>query len=92
MRTAYGLTSARMFMTGGSNGAQMTHAFAFHRADLVGAVATGAGSLPVTPKAGACTTGPSRTVLSPSNPLTGIQNRDIEFAEVVWAFFRARLP
>jgi polyhydroxybutyrate depolymerase len=35
---------------------------------------------------------PSRTVLSPPNPLTGIQNRDIEFAEVVWAFFRARLP
>jgi polyhydroxybutyrate depolymerase len=92
VRAAYGLTSARLFMTGGSNGAQMTHAFAFHRADLVGAVATGAGSLPVTPKAGACTSGPSRTVLSPPNPLTGIQNRDIEFAEVVWAFFRARLP
>jgi len=188
VRTAYGLTSARLFMTGGSNGAQMTHAFAFNRADLVGAVATGAGSLPVTPKAGGCTSGPSRplpimilhgsgdtqmpwgggcvadiggncnrgrvisaeatrdrwlqinglsgvtatvtvvdssaadagpanrfdyagaapvrwwrldgaghttpsrTVLSPANPVTGIQNRDIEFAEVVWAFFKARLP
>jgi polyhydroxybutyrate depolymerase len=177
-----------MFMTGGSNGAQMTHAFAFNRADLVGAVATGSGSLPVTPKTGGCATGPSRplpimilhgsgdtqmpwgggcvadiggncnrgrvisaeatrdrwlqinglagvtptttvvdssaadagpanrfdyvgaapvrwwrldgaghtvpsrTVLSPPNPVTGIQNRDIEFAEIVWAFFKARLP
>jgi hypothetical protein len=27
-----------------------------------------------------------------TTPVTGIQNRDIEFAEVVWAFFRARLP
>jgi hypothetical protein len=27
-----------------------------------------------------------------SNPFTGIQNRDIEFAEAVWAFFAARLP
>jgi len=26
------------------------------------------------------------------NPLTGIQNRDIEFAEVAWAFFAPRLP
>ena len=188
VRTAYGLTSARMFMTGGSNGAQMTHAFAFNRADLVGAVATGSGSLPVTPKAGGCSSGPSRplpimivhgsgdtqmpwaggcvadiggncnrgrvisaeatrdrwlqinglggvtptttvvdssaadagpasrfdypgsapvrwwrldgaghttpsrTVLSTPNPVTGIQNRDIEFAEIVWAFFKARLP
>jgi hypothetical protein len=24
--------------------------------------------------------------------VTGIQNRDIEFAEVVWVFFKARLP
>ncbi len=188
VRTAYGLTSARMFMTGGSNGAQMTHAFAFSRADLVGAVATGSGSLPVNPKAGGCTSGPSRplpimivhgtgdtqmpwaggcvadiggncnrgrvisaeatrdrwlqinglagvtptttmvdssaadagpanrfdyvgaapvrwwrldgaghavptrTVLSPPNPVTGVQNRDIEFAEIVWEFFKARLP
>jgi polyhydroxybutyrate depolymerase len=41
---------------------------------------------------GAGHTTPSRTVLSPANPVTGIQNRDIEFAEVVWAFFKARLP
>jgi polyhydroxybutyrate depolymerase len=188
VRTEYGLTTSRMFMTGGSNGAQMTHAFAFNRADLVAAVASGAGSLPQTPLPGACTTGPSRplpilllhgtgdpampwaggcvanvggacnrgrvisaeatrdrwlqinsltgvsptqTVLDgnksdpgPANrfdyagatpmqwwrldgaghatpsqivlvnpsPTSGIQNRDIEFAEVVWAFFAARLP
>ena len=41
---------------------------------------------------GAGHTTPSRTVLSPPNPVTGIQNRDIEFAEIVWAFFKARLP
>ena len=188
VRTEYGLTTSRMFMTGGSNGAQMTHAFAFNRADLVAAVGTGSGSLPLNPKPGPCTTGPSRplpivilhgtgdtqmpwlggcvanvggacnrgqvisaeatrdrwlqinglggvspsqtvidgnktdagpanrfdyagtiplqwwrldgaghtaasqTVLVNSNPLTGIQNRDIEFAEAVWAFFKARLP
>ncbi|WP_397595638.1 alpha/beta hydrolase family esterase [Silanimonas sp.] len=188
VRSEYGLTTSRMFMTGGSNGAQMTHAFAFSRADLVAAVATGAGSLPQTPLPGPCTTGPSRplpillmhgsgdpampwaggcvanvggacnrgrvisaeatrdrwlqingltgvsptqtvlddnksdpgpanrfdyagttpmqwwrldgaghmqpsqTVLVNSSPTSGIQNRDIEFAEVVWAFFANQLP
>jgi polyhydroxybutyrate depolymerase len=57
---AYGLGRERMFLAGSSNGAQMTHAFAFHHADRVGAVATGAGSLPEAPLPGACTTGPSR--------------------------------
>jgi polyhydroxybutyrate depolymerase len=188
VRTEYGMTTSRMFMTGTSNGAQMTHAFAFNRADLVAAVATASGSLPVNPKPGPCTTGPSRplpilvlhgtsdtqmpygggcvanlgsacnrgrvisaeatrdrwlqinglsgvspshtvldgsktdagpanrfdyadtiplqwwrldgaghtvasqTVIVSPNPLTGIQNRDIEFAEVAWAFFASRLP
>jgi polyhydroxybutyrate depolymerase len=187
VRTEYGLTGSRMFMAGGSNGAQMTHAFAFNRTDLVAAVATSSGSLPQTPKPGACSTGPSRAlpilivhgtadtqmpwsggcvanlgglcnrgrvisaeatrdrwllinglssatpsssvveinltdggpanrldyagavplqwwrldgaghtvssqiVLKDSTPVTGIQNRDIEFAEVAWAFFAARL-
>ncbi len=187
VRDEYGLTSAEMFMVGGSNGAQMTHAFAFHHADLVGAVATGAGSLPETPLEGPCSRGPSRAlpillmhgtadsqmpwaggcvanlggacnrgrvisaeatrdrwleinglggemptqsvveessndggtaersvyagatpvewwrlegaghtvpsqaVSVPANPITGTQNRDIEFAEVVWDFFTARL-
>jgi polyhydroxybutyrate depolymerase len=188
VRGEYGLTTSRMFMAGGSNGAQMTHAFAFNRADLVAAVATSAGSLPQTPSAGGCTSGPSRplpivilhgsgdtqmpwaggcvaniggncnrgrvvsaeatrdrwlqingltgvaptttvvdssmadagpanrfryagaapvewwrldgaghtvssrTVLVAPNPATGIQNRDVEFAEVAWAFFKSRLP
>lgn len=188
VRGEYGLTASRMFMTGGSNGAQMTHAFAFRHTELVGAVATGAGSLPVTPLPGRCTTGPSRplpililhgsgdtqmpwnggcvadiggacnrgrvisaldtrdrwlainglgnvppttvvidsstadagpanrfdyagptpvqwwrldgaghtapsrTVLTAPNSTTGTQNRDVEFAEVVWAFFKGRLP
>jgi polyhydroxybutyrate depolymerase len=187
IRDAYALPSARVFMAGGSNGAQMTHAFAFHHVELLGAVATSAGSLPETPLAGPCTTGPSRplpivilhgtadtqmpwgggcvanlggacnrgrvvsaeatrdrwlaingltgvtpttsvveqsagdggpanrfdyagaaplqwwkldgaghtvssrTVLVPTNPTTGAQNRDVEFAEVAWAFFSARL-
>ncbi len=56
----FSLSRERRFMTGGSNGAQMTHAFAFNRADLVGAVATGSGSLPETPLAGPCTSGPSQ--------------------------------
>jgi len=186
--TEYGLDSRRLFMTGGSNGAQMTHAFAFHHADRVAAVATGSGSLPLNPRPGPCTTGPSRplpililhgdadfpmpwaggcvanlggacnrgrvisaeatrdrwlqinglqgavptqstvevdptdggpaqrfdyaganplqwwrligaghatpsrSVLVAPNPATGIQSRDIEFAEVVWAFFASRLP
>jgi hypothetical protein len=34
----------------------------------------------------------SRTVAVATNALAGIQNRDIEFAEVAWAFFAARLP
>ncbi|MCA3161487.1 MAG: serine hydrolase, partial [Burkholderiales bacterium] len=34
----------------------------------------------------------SQIVLKDSTPVTGIQNRDIEFAEVAWAFFKSRLP
>jgi polyhydroxybutyrate depolymerase len=188
MRQQYGLTSSRMFMVGGSNGAQMAQAFAFHRPELVGAVASSAGSLPASPLPGRCTTGPGRplpilllhgtadtampwsggcvanlggacargrvipaeatrdrwlqinglasvtpthtvidsvpsdggpanrfdyagaapvqwwrldgaghavasqTVLLPPSRAAGIQNRDIEFAEVAWAFFSSRLP
>ncbi|MFN9729164.1 MAG: hypothetical protein ACK59M_01700, partial [Pseudomonadota bacterium] len=40
---------------------------------------------------GAGHTSPSRTVLVPPSNARGIQNRDIEFAEVVWAFFKSRL-
>ena len=34
----------------------------------------------------------SRSVLVAPNPTTGIQNRDVEFAEIAWDFFAARLP
>ena len=66
VRTEYGLPSSRMFMAGGSNGAQMTHAFAFQRAELVGAVASSAGSLPGTPNAGR----------GPPRPVCFVYNRD----------------
>jgi polyhydroxybutyrate depolymerase len=188
VRSAYGLPSAAVFMAGGSNGAQMTHAFAFHHAEAVGAVATSSGSLPESPLPGPCTRGPSRpvpivllhgtadtpmpwgggcvanlggachrgrvlsaeatrdrwlainglagvaptrvevnprlddagaaqrwdyagpapvqwwrlegaghttpsqTVLPPAHPVVGVQSRDLEFAEVAWAFFAATLP
>ena len=188
VRTELGLSAGQVFMAGGSNGAQMTHAFAFHHPELLGAAATGAGSLAESPLPGPCATGPSRplpivilhgtddtqmpydggcvadlggacnrgrvvsadatrdrwltinglvgveptatmveddpddagpanrfvyageapvewwrldgaghtvpsrTVLVATNRFTGAQNRDIEFAEVAWAFFAARLP
>jgi polyhydroxybutyrate depolymerase len=31
---------------------------------------------------------PSKTVFTNSTPASGIQNRDIEFAEVAWSFFK----
>lgn len=40
---------------------------------------------------GAGHTAASRTVLITPNALTGIQNRDVEFADIAWAFFAARL-
>jgi polyhydroxybutyrate depolymerase len=33
----------------------------------------------------------SRTVLVPPNATTGMQNRDVEFAEIAWEFFKSRL-
>lgn len=40
---------------------------------------------------GAGHTVPSRTVLVQASAAAGLQNRDIEFAEVAWAFFNERL-
>ena len=184
----YTLPASRIFMTGTSNGAMMTHAMAMTRPDLLGAVATAGGSLAAAPKPGACAKGPtqplpilmahgtadtqmpheggcvanlggrcnrgtvvsaeatrdrwlqanglsgiqprqqvidsdttdagpairfdfdgpypvqwwqlegaghtvpSRSVRLPSNRQTGVQNRDVEFAEIAWAFFKERLP
>lgn len=184
----YGLSSDRVFMAGGSNGAMMTHAFAISRPELLAGAATSSGSLAANPKSGPCEKGPasplpilivhgtgdtqmpysggcvanlggscnrgrviaaeatrdrwlqanglagivpdqevverdsgdagpanrfdypgpvplrwwrldgaghtvaSRSVPLASNRLTGIQNRDVEFAEIAWEFFRERLP
>lgn len=41
---------------------------------------------------GAGHTVPSRSVAVSPNRLTGVQNRDVEFAEIAWEFFRERLP
>lgn len=59
---AYGLPSDSVFMAGSSNGAQMSQAFAFHHPEMIGAVASNAGSLPRDPVPGPCTTGPSQPV------------------------------
>ncbi|MFM8858128.1 MAG: alpha/beta hydrolase family esterase [Actinomycetota bacterium] len=60
--SAYELPFDRVFMAGSSNGAQMSQTFAFHHPDLVGAIASNAGSQPQVPRPGACTTGPSQPV------------------------------
>lgn len=62
LRTQYSLPSAKIFMAGGSNGAQMTLAYAISRASNVAAIATGSGNLPQSPKSGACSGTPSRRV------------------------------
>lgn len=62
VRTQYGLPTSRVFMAGGSNGAQMTLAYAIVRAGNVAAVAASAGNLPRNPKAGACSGVPTRRV------------------------------
>ena len=62
LRSQYKLPSTKIFMTGGSNGAQMTLAYAITRANNVEAVATSSGNLPQNPKPGACSGAPSRRV------------------------------
>lgn len=58
-----------------------------HRFDYAGAVPVQWWRLD-----GAGHTGASRSVLVAPSGVSGIQNRDIEFAEVAWAFFAARIP
>jgi polyhydroxybutyrate depolymerase len=60
LRADYGLPASRVFMTGTSNGALMTLAFAAADTDQLGAIAVSSGNLPESPRPGACTTGPSR--------------------------------
>ena len=62
LRTQYSLPRAKIFMAGGSNGAQMTLAYAISRASNVAAIATSSGNLPQSPKSGACSGTPSRRV------------------------------
>jgi poly(3-hydroxybutyrate) depolymerase len=187
LRSQYGLPASRVFMAGGSNGAQMTLAYAITRATNLAAVATANGNLPENPQPGPCSAPPARAVpalmvhgtadlpmpyaggcvadlgggcargrvitaeatrdywlnanglaaVSPvttvinladgdggpanrsryagadpvawwrldgaghpvpsrtvlvTSPVAGLQNRDVEFAEIAWEFFAARLP
>lgn len=62
VREAYALPASRVFMSGTSNGAQMTMAFAAIATDDVAAIAVSSGNLPEAPLPGACTTGPTRPV------------------------------
>ena len=62
LRTQYGLPASRVFLAGGSNGAQMAQAYAVTRASRVAAVASSGGSLPQNPKAGECSAQPARPV------------------------------
>jgi polyhydroxybutyrate depolymerase len=60
LRTEYGLPASRVFLSGGSNGAQMVLAYAITRAENFGAIAVGNGNLPLNPKPGACSAPPAR--------------------------------
>jgi len=62
VRGEYGLPVSRVFMSGGSNGAQMSLAYAATRSANVAAVATSSGNLPTNPKPGVCSAAPSRPV------------------------------
>lgn len=62
LRADFELSAGEVFMAGGSNGAMMTQSFAFAHPDQVAAVASSAGNLPVSPRPGSCTTGPTRPV------------------------------
>lgn len=60
LRSDFALPASRVFMSGTSNGAQMTLAFAAIASDDIAALAISSGNLPEKPLPGACTQGPSR--------------------------------
>ena len=60
LRSQYGLPGARVFMAGGSNGAQMTLSYAMAGPANVAAVASSNGNMAKTPKTGACSAAPPR--------------------------------
>ena len=57
LRTELGLSTSDIFLTGTSNGAVMTFAYAFHYPETVKAIAISSGNLPAFPKTGPCTAG-----------------------------------
>ncbi|MFM7837958.1 MAG: alpha/beta hydrolase family esterase, partial [Chitinophagaceae bacterium] len=54
-----GLTAAKMFLTGTSNGALMTLTYSFQQPQTIRAIGFSAGNLPLNPEPGLCTTGSS---------------------------------
>ncbi|MFN9032318.1 MAG: hypothetical protein ACK5WU_01075 [Alphaproteobacteria bacterium] len=60
LRTAYGLPTSKVFMAGGSNGAQMTLSYALAGPANVAAVASSNGNMAKSPKTGACSASPPR--------------------------------
>jgi polyhydroxybutyrate depolymerase len=62
LRADYALGADRVFMSGTSNGGQMTLAFAAQASDDVAAIAISSANLPEKPLAGPCTRGPSRPI------------------------------
>lgn len=54
LRAEFDLPASRVFMAGGSNGAQMTLAYALAGPGNVAAIAVSNGNLPLNPKSGAC--------------------------------------
>jgi polyhydroxybutyrate depolymerase len=60
LRAEYGLSASRVFLSGGSNGAQMVLGYAIARAENFEAIAVGNGNLPLNPKPGACSAPPAR--------------------------------
>jgi poly(3-hydroxybutyrate) depolymerase len=54
LREQYGISSERVFVSGGSNGALMTFALVKHHPEMMRAIATAIGNLPAVPRAGSC--------------------------------------
>jgi polyhydroxybutyrate depolymerase len=54
------MTPNNMYLTGTSNGALMTYAYAFQFPETIRAVAVSSGNLPLNPEAGVCTSGGTR--------------------------------
>jgi polyhydroxybutyrate depolymerase len=57
LRSELGIATSDIFLTGTSNGAVMTFAYAFYYPETIKAIAVSSGNLPLNPKPGPCTTG-----------------------------------